>query len=83
MDQPEEPARKTLKEIVHGEAKALGPEASVQEACEQLRSEKMPSYPVTDKNGEVLGTVSEGDINRKVSSLSIALETKSARKLKS
>ena len=31
MDQPEEPAPKTLKEIVHVEAKTLG-EASVQEA---------------------------------------------------
>ncbi len=66
MDQPEAPARKTLKEIVHGEAKTLGPEASVQEACEQLRSEKTPSYPVIDKNGELLGTVSESELNRKV-----------------
>jgi CBS-domain-containing membrane protein len=66
MDQPEEPGRKTLKEIVHGEAKTLGPEASVQEACEQLRSEKTPSSPVTDKNGELLGTVSERELNRKV-----------------
>jgi hypothetical protein len=37
MDQPEEPAPKTLKEIVLGEAKTLGPEVSVQEACDQLR----------------------------------------------
>ena len=66
MDQPEELARKTLKEIMHGEAKALGPGASVQQACEQLRSEKTPSYPVTDKNGELLGTVSESELNRKV-----------------
>ena len=66
MDQPEEAARKTLKEIMHGEAKALGPGASVQQACEQLRSEKTPSYPVTDKNGELLGTVSESELNRKV-----------------
>ncbi len=65
-DQPEEPARKTLKEIVHGGAKTLGPEASVQEACEQLRSEKTPSSPVIDKNGELLGTVSEHELNRKV-----------------
>jgi CBS-domain-containing membrane protein len=65
-DQPEEPARKTLKEIVHGGAKTLGPEASVQEACEKLRSEKTPSSPVIDKNGELLGTVSERELNRKV-----------------
>jgi CBS-domain-containing membrane protein len=65
-DQPEEPARKTLKEIVRGEAKTLGPEASVQEACEQLRCEKTPSSPVIDQHGELLGTVSESELNRKV-----------------
>jgi hypothetical protein len=57
MDQPEEPAPKTLKEIVHVEAKTLGPEVSVQEACDELRSEGMASSPVTDKDGQLLGTV--------------------------
>ena len=66
MDQPEAPARKTLKEIVHGEAKTLGPEASVQEACDELRSEGMTSSPVTDTDGRLLGTVSESELNRKV-----------------
>jgi len=66
MDQPEEPAPKTLKEIVHVEAKTLGPEVSVQEACDELRSEGMTSSPVTDKDGQLLGTVSEGELNRKV-----------------
>jgi CBS domain-containing protein len=66
VDQGEELAPRTLKEIVHGEAKTLDPEASVQEACDQLRSENMPSSPVTDKNGQLLGTVSESELNRKV-----------------
>ena len=57
---------KTLKEIVHVETKTLGPEASVQEACDELRSEGMTSSPVTDKDGQLLGTVSESELNRKV-----------------
>jgi CBS domain-containing protein len=65
-DQVDEFAPKTLKEIVYGEAKALGPEASVQEACDQMRSEKVTSSPVTDENGLLLGTVSESELNRKV-----------------
>jgi CBS-domain-containing membrane protein len=66
IDQVEEPAPKTLKEIVHRKAKTLGPEASAQEACDQLRSEKMTSSPVTDKSGQLLGTVSESELNRKI-----------------
>jgi hypothetical protein len=46
IDQVEERAPRTLKENVHGEAKTLGPEASVQEACDDLRSEKMTSSPM-------------------------------------
>jgi CBS domain-containing protein len=65
MDQPEEPAPKTLKEIVHA-AKTLRPEASVQEACNELRSERTTWSPVTDKDGQLLGTVSESELNRKV-----------------
>jgi CBS domain-containing protein len=66
IDQSEELRSKTLKEIVHCKAKTLAPEASVQEACDQLRSEKMTSTPVTDTNGRLLGTVSESELNRKV-----------------
>ena len=66
IDQVEELAPRTLKEIVLGEAKTLRPEASVQEACDELRSEGMTSSPVTDKNGQLLGTVSESELNRKV-----------------
>jgi CBS domain-containing protein len=66
LDQGEEVAPRTLKEIVHVEAKTLGPEASVQEACDELRSEGMTSSPVTDKDGRLLGTVSESELNRKV-----------------
>jgi acetoin utilization protein AcuB len=66
MDQPEKPAPKTLKEILHVEAKTLGPEVSVQEACDELRSERVTSSPVTDKDGQLLGTVSESELNRKV-----------------
>jgi CBS-domain-containing membrane protein len=66
IDQVEELAPRTLKEIVHGEAKTLRPEASVREACDELRSEGMTSSPVTDKNGQLLGTVSESELNRKV-----------------
>jgi hypothetical protein len=64
MNQPEEPAPKTLKEIVHVKAKTLGPEASIQEACDELRSAGMT--PVTDKDGQLLRTVSESELNRKV-----------------
>ena len=66
VDQVEELAPRTLKEIVHGRIKTLGPESSVQEACDELRSEGMTSSPVTDKNGRLLGTVSESELNRKV-----------------
>jgi CBS-domain-containing membrane protein len=66
MDQPDEPAPKTLKDILHVEAKTLGPEVSVQEACDELRSEGMTSSPVTDKDGQLLGTVSASELNRKV-----------------
>jgi CBS domain-containing protein len=66
IDRGEEPAPRTLKEIVHFEAKALGPKASVQEACDELRSEGMTSSPVTDKEGQLLGSVSESELNRKV-----------------
>jgi len=66
IDQVEELAPRTLREIVLGEAKTLRPEASVQEACDELRSEGMTSSPVTDKNGQLLGTVSESELNRKV-----------------
>jgi CBS domain-containing protein len=66
IDQVKEPAPKTLKEIVHVEAKTLGPEVSVQEACDELRSEGMTSSPVTDKDGKLVGTVSESELNRKV-----------------
>jgi CBS domain-containing protein len=66
MDQADELAVRTLKEIVHVEAKTLGPEASVQEACDELRSEGMTSSPVTDKDGHLLGTVSANELNRKV-----------------
>jgi hypothetical protein len=48
IDQADELASRTLKEIVHVEAKTLGPEASVQEACDELRSEGMTSSPVTE-----------------------------------
>ena len=66
IDQVEELAPRTLKEIVLGEAKTLRPEASVQEACDELRSEGMTSSPVTDTDGQLLGTVSESELNRKV-----------------
>jgi CBS-domain-containing membrane protein len=66
IGQVEELAPRTLKEIVHGEAKTLRPEASVQEACDELRSEGMTWSPVTDKNGHLLGTVSESELNRNV-----------------
>jgi CBS domain-containing protein len=66
IDQVEELASRTLKEIVLGEAKTLRPEASVQEACDELRSEGMTSSPVTDTDGQLLGTVSESELNRKV-----------------
>jgi CBS domain-containing protein len=66
IDQGEEVAPRTLKEIVHVEGRTLGPEASVQEACDELRSEGMTSSPVTDKDGQLLGTVSASELNRKV-----------------
>jgi CBS-domain-containing membrane protein len=66
IEQTDELAPRTLKEIVHVEAKTLRPEASVQEACDELRSEGMTSSPVTDKDGQLLGTVSVSELNRKV-----------------
>jgi CBS-domain-containing membrane protein len=65
IDKVEELAPRTLKEIVHA-AKTLRPEASVQEACDELRSQGTTWSLVTDKNGQLLGTVSESELNRTV-----------------
>jgi CBS domain-containing protein len=64
INQAEESAPRTLRDLVQREARTLSPETSVQEACDQLRSEKIS--PVTDQNGQLLGTVSESGLNRKV-----------------
>jgi CBS domain-containing protein len=66
VNQAEASAPRTLKDLVQREAKSLSPETSVQEACDQLRSEKIASSPVTDQNGQLIGTVSESELNRKV-----------------
>jgi CBS domain-containing protein len=66
IGQVEELTPRTLKEIVHVKAKTLGPEVSVQEACDELRSEGLTSCPVTNKDGQLLGTVSASELNRKV-----------------
>jgi CBS-domain-containing membrane protein len=65
-NQAEASAPRTLKDLVQPAAKTLSPETSVQEACDQLRSEKIASSPVTDKYGQLIGTVSESELNRKV-----------------
>jgi CBS domain-containing protein len=65
-NQAEESAPRTLKDLVQREAKTLSPGTSVQDACDQLRSEKITSSPVTDQNGQLIGTVSESELNRKV-----------------
>jgi CBS-domain-containing membrane protein len=66
LNQAEESAPGTLKDLVQRAAKTLRPETSVQEACHQLRSEKITSSPVADQNGQLIGTVSESELNRKV-----------------
>jgi CBS domain-containing protein len=65
-NQAEKSVPRTVKDLVHREAKTLSPETSVQEACDQLRSEKIASSPVTDQKGQLIGTVSESELNRKV-----------------
>ena len=65
-NQAEESAPRALKDLVQRAAKTLSPETSVQEACDQLRSEKITSSPVTDQNGQLIGTVSQSELNRKV-----------------
>jgi CBS domain-containing protein len=66
VNQAEASVPRTLKDLVQRESKTLSPETSVQEACDQLRSEKIASSPVTDQNGQLIGTVSESELNRKV-----------------
>jgi len=66
IDQVGELAPKKLKEIVHGQVKTFSPQTSVQEACDELRSEGVTWSPVIDRNGQLLGTVSEKELNRKV-----------------
>ena len=66
VNQAEASPPRTLKDLVQGAAKTLSPETSVQEACDHLRSEKITSSPVTDQNGQLVGTVSESELNRKV-----------------
>jgi CBS-domain-containing membrane protein len=66
LNQAEASAPRTLKDLVQRTAKALSPETSVQEACDQLRSEKITSSPVTDQKGQLIGTVSQSELNRKV-----------------
>ena len=61
VNRAEESAPRTLKDLVQREAKTLSPETSVQEACDQLRSEKISSSPVSDQNGQLVGTVSESE----------------------
>ena len=61
VNQAEESAPRTLKDLVQREVKTLSPETSVQEACDQLRSEKITSSPVTDQSGQLVGTVSESE----------------------
>jgi hypothetical protein len=80
VDQVKEPAPKTLKEILHVEAKTLGPEVSVQEACDELRSEGVTSSPVTDRDGQLPRTVSESQLNRKVGGVSATIRRSSSRK---
>jgi Mg/Co/Ni transporter MgtE len=65
-NQAEEFSPRTLKDLVQSKATTLNLETSVQEACDQLRSEKINSCPVTDQNGQLIGTVSESELNRKV-----------------
>ena len=65
-NQAEASAPRTLKDLVQREAKTLSPKTSVQEACDQLRSEKIASSPLTDQKGQFIGTVSESELNRKV-----------------
>jgi CBS-domain-containing membrane protein len=65
-NQAEASRPRTLKDLVQRAAKTLSPETSVQEACDQLRSEKITSSPVTDQYGQLIGTVSESELNRKV-----------------
>jgi CBS domain-containing protein len=59
-------APRTLKDLIQGVAKTLSPKTSVQEACDHLRSEKITSSVVTDQSGQLIGTVSESELNRKV-----------------
>src|SRR5580704_16654129 len=66
INQAGESAPRTLKDRAQPEAKTLSPDTSVQEACDQLRSEKITSSPVTDPNGQLVGTVYESELNRKV-----------------
>src|ERR1700746_4143568 len=66
VNQAEESAPRTLKDLVQRTAKTLSPETSVKEPCDQLRSEKITSSPVTDQSGQLVGTVSEIELNRKV-----------------
>src|SRR6202162_2402528 len=66
VNQVEASAPRTLKDLVQREAKTLRPGTSVQEACDQLRSERIASSPVTDQSGQLIGTVSERELNRKV-----------------
>src|ERR1700730_1388395 len=66
IDQVEELAPRTLKEIMLGEEKTLRPEASVQEACDELRSEGMTSSTLNDTDVQAVGSGSERELNRKV-----------------
>jgi CBS domain-containing protein len=66
VNQAEQSAPRTVKDLVQREAKTLSPETSVQEACDQLRSERITSSPVTDQDGQLIGTVSESELHRKV-----------------
>jgi CBS-domain-containing membrane protein len=64
VNQAKESALRTLKDLVQRAAKTLSPETSVQEACDQLRSEKVTSSPVTDQNGQLIGTGDKHQIDK-------------------
>jgi CBS domain-containing protein len=53
------------REIMTSKVYTVSPEASVQEAAQLLAREHISGVPVVDKDGKIIGVITEADIIRK------------------
>jgi CBS domain-containing protein len=57
---------RTIKEIMHCRTETVRCKDSVQHALDELKSQGVSSVPLIDKDGQLAGSISEGELTRKV-----------------